>query len=108
MVAPSRTAVVGGDGRRPEQWEGLGDVVIFRAPRDGGNGELRRLEAAIKSGSIGRVIILARFNGHSATRKIRRTCSVHGVPVVVVPGSGRTAADGYGGAPARAHGRGRA
>jgi len=98
MVALGRTAVLGGDGRHPERWDALGDVVIFRAPRDGGNGELRRLEAAIKAGSISRVVILSRFNGHSATQKIRRTCFTHAVPVVVVTGSGRAFVESTSGA----------
>lgn len=87
MVAASRTAILGGDGRQTGRWAEVGEVEIFRAARDGGNGELRRLEAAVKGGAIARVIILARFNGHSATRRIRHLCAARGIPVLVARGS---------------------
>lgn len=87
MVAPSRTAIFGGDGRHFERWSEVGDIELFRATRDGGNGELRRLEAAVKGGAITRVIILARFNGHSATGRVRQICAARGVPVLVARGT---------------------
>ena len=59
--------------------------VYFQARRFGGNGELRRLETALRSGTIDRVVILARWNGHSATTKVRRLCKSRGVPVTFVP-----------------------
>jgi hypothetical protein len=65
-------AVIGGDGR-PMQGVDAG-ARRYASPGDGGNGELRRLEAALRAGSIDRMIILARWNSHSATRKLRRLC----------------------------------
>lgn len=87
MVAASRTAILGGDGRHFGRWSEVGDVELFLATRDGGNGELRRLEAAVKGGAITLVIILARFNGHSATRRVRQLCASRGIPVLVARGS---------------------
>ncbi|MCK6527592.1 hypothetical protein L6R50_08520 [Myxococcota bacterium] len=86
MVAPGpRVAILGGDGRQCGRWGGEGIAVHFMAGRAGGNGEPRRLEAALRSGSITRVVILARWNGHATTRRIRRVCRTLGVPVEVVP-----------------------
>jgi hypothetical protein len=84
-----RVAILGGDGRNPERWAGLGEVEVYKAPRDGGNGELRRLESAIKAGGIARVLVIARFNAHSGMKKLRRTCRTHGVGMVVMVGAGQ-------------------
>ena len=78
----TRVALVGGDGRQARRWDGA--VVQFRAPRDGGNGELRRVLSALRSGRYGRVIILAQWNAHSATVAIRRLCRQLGIPFEVV------------------------
>lgn len=83
VTHPMRVAVFGGDKRRERHGDRC--CVYFQSPRDGGNGELRRLEAAIRSGMITRVLILARWNGHAATRRLRRVCRTCGVPVSVVP-----------------------
>lgn len=96
MVAPTRTAVVGGDGRAPQRWRELGEVEVYRSSRDGGNGELRRLEHALRAGSFDRVVILASFNGHAATVRVRRICAAMGVEVLIVLGSGRRAAAEFG------------
>lgn len=96
MVAATRTAVVGGDGRDPERWRDLGEVEVYRSPRDGGNGELRRLEHALRAGSFQRVVILASFNGHAATVRVRRICAAKGVEVLIVRGSGRRAVADFG------------
>lgn len=85
MSTALRIAILGGDARQSERWRGEGIAVFFQAPRFGGNGEARRLEAAIRSGSIDRVVILARWNGHSSTQAVRRLCRRLGIPVVVVP-----------------------
>ncbi len=80
-----RVAVLGGDGRfRAERLPGC-DVRVFRGRRSGGNGELRRLERALKAGSIDRVVVLARWNGHSETRRAMRICRRLGIPVTVHP-----------------------
>lgn len=87
MVAPMtrRVAVLGGDARQEGRWSDLGIPVYFQARRFGGNGELRRLESALRAGAIDHVVILARWNGHSATTKVRRLCRSRGVPVTLVP-----------------------
>lgn len=83
MVKPAqaRVAVIGGDGRNPERWRDLGEIRTFCSPRDGGNGEQRRLLSALRAGSFDRVVILTRWNSHSATRQIRKLCRELGVPV---------------------------
>ncbi len=74
-----RVAVYGGDGRQ-ETHSTLTNAVFFKSSRFGGNGELRRFEDAIRAGSICKVIILRKWNGHSGTHKVRRLCRQLGVP----------------------------
>lgn len=82
---PARVAVVGGDGRfRSEGLCGC-RVRVFQARRYGGNGPLRSLEQALRSGGIDRVLILARWNGHSATRRVLRLCRQLRVPIEIIP-----------------------
>ena len=83
VASPTRVAVLGGDGRF--DWRSMADcrVRVFEGRRTGGNGPLRRLERALKSGGVDRVIVLARWNGHSATIRVRRLCRQLGVPVDV-------------------------
>lgn len=84
VIATHPVAVLGGDGRvRP----GLVDapkVEVFKSPRDGGNRDSRRLEAALRAGSFGTLILLTRWNSHSITQKMRRLCKQLGVTVVVL------------------------
>lgn len=81
---PLRVAIVGGDGRQSDRWAAWGETVHYQAPGDGGNGELRRLLSALRSGRIGLVVILARWNGHSATTAVRKLCKKHGIRVEMV------------------------
>ncbi len=82
---PARVAILGGDGRiRTARWP-RSRVRIFRGRRYGGNGELRRLERALKSGTVDLLVILARWNSHSATSRALRLCRRLGVRVQVVP-----------------------
>ncbi len=82
---PARVAVVGGDGR-PSSWRDLGRAVrVFTARRYGGNGELRRLERALKTGTYDHVFILARWNSHSTTRRVLALCRRRSIPVTVIP-----------------------
>lgn len=74
-----RIAVFGVDGRRARRLAGE-NMVFCRSSRFGGNGELRRFENEIRSGSIGEVIILARWNGHACTDRVRGLCHLLGVP----------------------------
>jgi hypothetical protein len=80
-----RVAVLGGDARQQGRWSELGTPTYFQARRFGGNGELRRLESALRAGTFDHVVILARWNGHSATTKVRRLCRSRGVPVTLIP-----------------------
>jgi hypothetical protein len=80
---PRRVAVLGGDGRHAERWSSDGEVVHFQAPGDGGNGDLRRLQSALRAGSIGLVVIVARWNSHSATTAVRTLCKKHGIRVQI-------------------------
>lgn len=82
MVAPTRrVAVLGGDGRfDPDRIPGA-DIRVYKARRYGGNGELRRLEAAIRQGGIDLVVVLTRWNCHSVTQKILGLCRRIGVKV---------------------------
>ena len=84
-VRTIRVAVFGGDGRF--RTDDLVDcrVRVFPARRYGGNGSLRNLERALRSGGVDRVIVLARWNGHSATERILRLCRHLGIPVQVLP-----------------------
>ena len=78
-------AVLGGDGRfRPDGFPDH-EVRIFRGRRFGGNGELRRLEQSLRSGGIDRLLLLARWNSHSATGRVLRLCRLLGVPFEIVP-----------------------
>lgn len=81
--ADRRIAVFGGDQRQRRRWPRYGAARFFQSPRSGGNGELRRLVAALRSGSIDCVVVLARWNGHAATGKLRRICRRYGVEFVL-------------------------
>ena len=85
-LAPARrVAILGGDARQEGRWSELGEAVYFQGRRFGGNGELRRLEQAIRAGSFALVVILARWNGHCATEKVMKLCRRRDVRVVIVP-----------------------
>lgn len=79
-----RIAVLGGDGRSHTGVPTEAEVRIFAAAGDGGNGEARRLESAIRAGSIDQVFILTRWNSHEVTKRIRRICKQLRVPVTFV------------------------
>ena len=81
-----RVAILGGDGRQTRRVDAVGaDARCFKAHRYGGNGELRSLLAALAAGSIDTVIILARWNAHCVTRRVRAMCKRLGVRVIVKP-----------------------
>lgn len=75
-----RVAVLGGLGEAASR-DATGQMRYFGSAHDVGRGELVRLEQALRAGGIGRVIIRTRWNGHSATTRIRRVCRTLGVPV---------------------------
>lgn len=76
-----RIAVFGGDGRRHPEAESQGDVRYFPSPGNGGNGGVKQLEASLKARGIDLVLVLTRWNGHSATKVIRQLCRHLGVPI---------------------------
>ena len=82
---PARVAVLGGDGRRAEDWAPGADVRVFLGRRYGGNGELKRLERSMRAGSVDRLVVLARWNGHSATTYAVRLARRLRVPFEIVP-----------------------
>ncbi len=81
---PFRVAVLGGDGRFTlPDLEG-GEYVHFKSCRYGGNGPLKRLAASLRQGSFDRVVLMIRWNSHSATEKIRALCKQLEIPVEVI------------------------
>lgn len=78
-------AVLGGDGRYRPTMTSEQEVRIYKGRRFGGNGELRRLERALRAGGIDRLLVLARWNGHSAVGRVLRLCRQIGVPFEIVP-----------------------
>ncbi|MDP3274806.1 MAG: hypothetical protein Q8Q09_06380 [Deltaproteobacteria bacterium] len=75
-----RVAIVGGDGRRRSTQREPCEYRYFMSPHNGGRGELVRFEQALRCGGIDRVVILVRWNAHSAIHKIKRLCKAQGVP----------------------------
>lgn len=76
-----RIAVFGGDGRRHPYAESQGDVRYFPSTGNGGNGGVKQLEASLRAGGIDLVLVLTRWNGHSATKVIRQLCRQLRVPI---------------------------
>lgn len=72
-------AIYGGDARQAERW-GTENTVFFQSSRSGGNGPLRRLEAALRAGRIVLVVILRKWNGHPGADKVRKLCRRLGIP----------------------------
>jgi hypothetical protein len=81
MVGRRRVAVLGGDGRFNKEAFPAWRVRTYRGLRTGGDGELKRLQDALKAGGFDLVIILGRGNAHSVTKTIRRLCRRLGVPI---------------------------
>jgi hypothetical protein len=79
-----RVAVLGGDGRFSPARLPECDLRLFKARRYGGNGELRRLEATLRSGTIDKLVILSKWNAHCVTDPIRKLCRRRGIPVEVL------------------------
>ncbi len=81
----STIAILGGDGRLDREVVPGCELRVFKGPRAGGNGELRRFERALRAGSFDCVFVLARWNGHPGTRRARLLCRRLGVPFAVHP-----------------------
>jgi hypothetical protein len=86
MRAPLRVAVVGGDEREgPSYPEGV-EVRRYGSRRFRGNGGLRRILAAIRTGELDAVVVLVRWLGHPASKAVRAACRRAGVRCRVVTG----------------------
>lgn len=73
-MRPDRRVIFGAS--RPSDPMGL---RVFRSRGDAGNGELRRLLAAIAAGGVNLAIIDTRRNGHSGVRAVVIACRRHRV-----------------------------
>ena len=75
-------AVLGGHPRHhrelPRGWR------HYPCRKEGGRRAALRLVASIKHGHVRLVLILARANAHSQTRRVRTVCKAAGVPVRVI------------------------
>jgi hypothetical protein len=59
-------------------------IRVFGSPRDTGVGDFKRLEAAIKAGSIDEVYMPVRWNGHTTTKNVAKLCRDRGIPVYLL------------------------
>jgi len=64
-------------------------VRFFGSPRDTGLGDLKRLEAAIKAGSIDQVYMQTRWNGHTTTQTVTRLCKERGIQCFLLDAAGK-------------------
>ena len=75
-------AIVGGIAdRTAHHVETDAEVRLYASAKEGGAGELRRLEASLKRRGIDEVWILGCWIGHSESRAIVDECKKHGIPV---------------------------
>ena len=81
-----RLIVIGGQAHRNPPCCPFAQIECFSSTRDGGNGDIRRAVARIRSGSVDGVVIRADFIGHSAFKTIRKVCKRCGLAVRVVSG----------------------
>ena len=82
MTGPlRRVAVYGGDLRRlVRALTDLADVALFGSTGQTGQGELRRLLAALRAGAVREVCVIVRWAGHGEVDAIRRLCRRLRVP----------------------------
>jgi hypothetical protein len=59
------------------------ETRYYGSQRDVGNGEFRRLSAAIHAGTIDHVVILARWNGHASQAELKRICRSNNVTLEI-------------------------
>lgn len=64
------------------------DIRLYSSTHHGGVGEIRKLEASIRSGVVAKVIIITCWIGHSHSRSIVGLCKRRGVVVERANGSG--------------------
>ncbi|KIY96470.1 hypothetical protein MNEG_11490 [Monoraphidium neglectum] len=95
--APSTVAFVGGKKLKEADVKMLppgASVRFFGSTKDMGRGELTRLEAALKAGTIQQVYMITRWNGHSVTKHVRRLCRERGIPVFLLDSTQRAGLKG--------------
>lgn len=81
-----RVAVFGGDARQERRFKHLDEVVFYPGAGCGGPHHAQRLIESIRHGGLSHIFILARWNGHSATRRISDVARRCGVPVTILVG----------------------
>jgi hypothetical protein len=59
-------------------------VRFYGGVKDVGTGDLKRLEAAIKAGSIDEVYMLIRWNGHNTTQMVSKLCRDREIPCYTI------------------------
>jgi hypothetical protein len=84
--ATMTVAIIGGRGRGGGEYPSGVTVRRFGSPHDAGNGALKRLLAAIGSGRVDLVVMVARWFAHSASSRVRGACQRAGVPCIVAEG----------------------
>lgn len=77
-------AIVGGNGRA-HSIRVAAEIRSYPSSLDGGNGSIRRVIAAIKSGKIQLVLLLVRWIGHSEYDAVVKACKAAGVLWLNVP-----------------------
>jgi hypothetical protein len=51
---------------------------------------MKRLESAIKAGTIDEVYMLIRWNGHGVTQQVSKLCRDRGIPYYLLDAAGKT------------------
>lgn len=75
-----RVAVFGGDLQKlARDLAEAADVELFGSTGQTGQGELRRMLAALRGGAVVEVCLVIRWAGHGEIHAIRRLCRVLGV-----------------------------
>lgn len=64
-------------------------IRYYGSPRDTGTGDMRRLEAAIKAGSIDEVYMTACWNGHGVTQQVSKLCKDRVIPCHLLDAAGK-------------------
>jgi hypothetical protein len=78
-------AIIGGDGRHHAPRLIRATFRTFGSSRYG-SGNTRSAVAAIRSGTLGLVVLLVRWLGHPESHVLASTCRGAGVPILVVDG----------------------
>lgn len=75
-----RVAVFGGDLRRSARvFTERDDLELFGSSGQTGQGEMRRLSAALRAGRVDRVYLVIRWAGHKDIETIRALCKALGI-----------------------------